>query len=96
MKGSESDVGSLAFFSKKTLEEVKTINVSPESVISLVWHPELNQIMCGCSDKKVHILYNPEKSKKGVMYCVTKHPKKIHPEDQTFAMCANLTSYAYY
>eukprot|EP01127_Copromyxa_protea_P006905 TRINITY_DN16844_c0_g1_i1.p1 TRINITY_DN16844_c0_g1~~TRINITY_DN16844_c0_g1_i1.p1 ORF type:complete len:567 (+),score=137.55 TRINITY_DN16844_c0_g1_i1:310-2010(+) len=86
VKGSQNDVGSLVFFSKSTLEQVKKIEVSTESVISILWHPELNQIFCGCSDRNVHVLYNPEKSKKGVMYCVSKHPKKVHAEDQQFAM----------
>lgn len=67
------------------MTEVKTIEVSPESVISLVWHPELNQIFCGCSDRNVHILYNPETSKKGILYSVTKH-KKVHMEDQIFGV----------
>eukprot|EP01126_Amoeba_proteus_P028095 TRINITY_DN2776_c0_g1_i3.p1 TRINITY_DN2776_c0_g1~~TRINITY_DN2776_c0_g1_i3.p1 ORF type:complete len:378 (+),score=81.75 TRINITY_DN2776_c0_g1_i3:34-1134(+) len=86
VKGSERDLGKLIFYTKSRLEMVKSIDVTSESVISILWHEKLNQIMCGCSDKSVHVLYNPSISTNGVMYCVTKHPKRLKPEDQSFAL----------
>lgn len=77
----DNEIGKLAFFDKKTLTPIREISVTDNSVISLVWHPKLNQIVAGCTDHKVHILYNPELSTKGVLYCVTKHPKRDKYED---------------
>lgn len=77
----ECEVGKLAFFDKKTLEPIQQVSITDNSVISLIWHPKLNQIMCGSTDHKIHVLYNPEISTKGVLYCVTKHPKRDKYED---------------
>ncbi len=54
---------------------------SPASVISLLWHEELNQIIAGCSDGSTHVFFNPEWSKKGALYCVQKAPKKLRVDD---------------
>jgi len=79
-------VGSLFFFDRATLSQISKVDVSQESVISVLWPEPLNQIICGCSDKNIHVLYNPAVSKKGVMLAVTKHPKRLKPEDQEFAL----------
>jgi WD40 repeat protein len=75
------DVGKVSFFDKQSLTFVREVSVTDNSVISLIWHPVLNQIMCGCTDKNIHVLYNPELSQKGVMYCVKKHPKRYNHQD---------------
>uniref|UniRef100_A0A6B2L0E3 Uncharacterized protein n=1 Tax=Arcella intermedia TaxID=1963864 RepID=A0A6B2L0E3_9EUKA len=77
----ESDVGKIHFFDSTTLEEVKQITVSPESVVSLLWHPELNQIFAGCCDKTIHVFFDPKYSNKGILFSVSKAPKKKRIED---------------
>lgn len=62
------EVGKIAFFDKTTLEPIQRVSISDESVISLLWHPKLNQIMCGSTDHKIHVLYNPEISTKGMTH----------------------------
>jgi len=79
--GSEGEVGKLVFFNASTLTEIKTVSVSDASVVSLLWHPKINQIICGCSDQQIHVLYDPNISKEGIMYSVNKAPKKARIED---------------
>ena len=43
------------------------IAVSQDSVISVMWNEEINQIIVGSSDGNMRIFYDPEKSQKGVM-----------------------------
>jgi len=86
----ESEVGKLAFFDKVSLNPIQEVSITDNSVISLLWHPKLNQIMCGSTDHKIHVLYNPEFSTKGVLYCVTKHPKRDKYED--FVAVQNIKS----
>jgi WD40 repeat protein len=86
----DSDVGKLAFFDKISLNPIQEVSITDNSVISLIWHPKLNQIMCGSTDHKIHVLYNPEISSKGVLYCVTKHPKRDKYED--FVAVQNIQS----
>jgi WD40 repeat protein len=74
-------VGNLVFIDRKKLEIVKTLPASPSSVISLLWHEDLNQIIAGCSDGSTHVFFNPEWSKKGALYCVQKAPKKVRVDD---------------
>jgi len=73
--------GDLMFFDSQTLKHVKRIPVSTGSIVSLIWHPEINQIICGCSDKLIHVLYNPKLSQKGVLFSVSKAPKLRRLED---------------
>lgn len=74
-------VGCLVFLDKQKMEIVKKIAISPASVVSILWHPQLNQIICGCSDGSIKILFDPEWSKKGVLYALSKAPRAPRPED---------------
>jgi hypothetical protein len=86
----EAEIGKLVFVEKKSLEIIKEVSVTDNSVISLLWHPKLNQIFAGCTDHKMHVLYNPELSTKGLLYCVVKHPKRDKYED--FVAVRNIQS----
>jgi len=77
----DSLVGKLVFIDKNSLSLITEINITDSSVISLIWHPKLNQIIAGCTDHNVHILYNPRLSQKGVLYSVTKNKKREKHED---------------
>eukprot|EP01117_Protostelium_nocturnum_P007247 TRINITY_DN2591_c0_g1_i1.p1 TRINITY_DN2591_c0_g1~~TRINITY_DN2591_c0_g1_i1.p1 ORF type:complete len:607 (+),score=252.56 TRINITY_DN2591_c0_g1_i1:138-1958(+) len=74
--------GLMVFFDKQGLERVKQIGVSPgSSVVSLLWHPKINQIVAGTNEGKVHVLYDPSFSSKGALMCVVKKPRQKDPND---------------
>eukprot|EP01027_Heterolobosea_sp_BB2_P016737 GEZU01023785.1.p1 GENE.GEZU01023785.1~~GEZU01023785.1.p1 ORF type:complete len:461 (+),score=97.33 GEZU01023785.1:441-1823(+) len=73
--------GLLVFIEKKTMQKVAQIGVSEGSVVRLLWHPKINQIIVGSADTKAHIFYDPEKSKQGALLCVTRQRRKIDPSD---------------
>eukprot|EP01128_Nolandella_sp_AFSM9_P002473 TRINITY_DN12844_c0_g1_i1.p1 TRINITY_DN12844_c0_g1~~TRINITY_DN12844_c0_g1_i1.p1 ORF type:complete len:583 (-),score=114.59 TRINITY_DN12844_c0_g1_i1:122-1870(-) len=74
-------IGRLHFYDSDTLKEVKVVDVANTSVVSVNWHEKLNQVMVGCADKVIRVMYDPEYSQKGVMYCLKKHPKRRRIED---------------
>ena len=46
------------------------------------WSPKLNQLFVGTSTGKVHVLYDPVMSSKGIMLGLAKTPRKADPGDQ--------------
>lgn len=73
---SNKDVGKLVFIDKYDLNIVKNLDISSESVIDVVWDPGINQIICGCADNQVHVLFDEYMSTKGALQCVAKAPRK--------------------
>ena len=50
------------------LEPILQLRIAPNgSIVNVLWHPKLNQIVCGASDGSVRVLYNPQLSKKGAL-----------------------------
>jgi len=66
----------LHFFSTRSLEKVGHVDVDGASVVPVIWHPRLNQIILGNADGNTYVLYDPDMSEKGVMYCSTKQAPK--------------------
>lgn len=62
--------------------------------MSLNWHEQLNQVIMGCADHKIRVLYDPEFSKKGVMYCLKKHPKRRRIEDSHSTLAVQVDLYS--
>lgn len=55
------------------------IGVAPgASVIQCLWHPELNQILCGTSTGDIKLLYDPLTSKKGALLSAGRQARKNH------------------
>lgn len=73
---SQTDVGKLVFIDKYDLKIVKSLDISSESVIDILWHPTINQIICGCADNQVHVLFDEFMSVNGALQCVSKAPRK--------------------
>lgn len=48
----------------------------PSIIVKVLWHPKLNQIICGSSDGTVRVLYDPNHSKKGVLLSSVKSVKQ--------------------
>ena len=46
------------------------------------WSVKLNQLFVGTSTGKVHALYDPVMSSKGIMLGLAKTPRKADPGDQ--------------
>jgi len=75
------DRGKLVFFDAIKLERVFSVGMSDKSVIRIVWHPILNQILASSSDAKTHILYSPDKSTRGALMSVGRKVKAKDPSD---------------
>lgn len=67
--------GSLEFFDTLSLEPVTRVPVPDGGVISVAWHPELNQVFAGLTDGTVRIYYDDEQglSRKGALLAIGKH-----------------------
>ena len=68
----------LQFFSTRTFEKIGHVDVDGASVVPVLWHPKLNQILMGNADGNAYVLYDPDMSEKGVMYCSTKQAPAAH------------------
>ncbi|GAA5985995.1 hypothetical protein JCM10908_006364 [Rhodotorula pacifica] len=67
--------GRLAILSSRDLQVIKLIAISPFSVVRVLWHPKINQILTGSADGSIHVLYSPDTAIKGVMLAVMRAPK---------------------
>ena len=75
-------LGNLHILSSATLRSEQTIPVTPNHpLVSVTWHPKINQILCGSSTGATHILYSPVTSDKGAKLVITRAPKKRHIDD---------------
>lgn len=73
-KGESS--GKLLMYNRNTWDIVKELEVGPSHVVKIVWHPRLNQLMVGCGDGKVRLLYDPKTSHNGAVLVAGKHKKR--------------------
>lgn len=66
--------GTLRMYDTTSLREVWHSETSDDvgSVVSIVWHKEINQILYGCGDGSIRALYNPAESRKGVLQALSK------------------------
>ncbi|GAA5863713.1 hypothetical protein JCM3774_001223 [Rhodotorula dairenensis] len=67
--------GQLVVLSAHELQVVKKIPISAFSVVRVLWHPKINQILTGSADGSIHVLYSPATAVKGVTMAVTRAPK---------------------
>ena len=70
-------VGKVKFYDLQgSIEEIHEINVCDNSVVSLLWHPKLNQLMVGSADNLVRTYYSPNLSESGVLLGLQRNPMK--------------------
>ncbi|KAJ2713648.1 hypothetical protein H4R19_002143 [Coemansia spiralis] len=50
----------------------------PGDVLSLAWHPHLDQVAAGLTTGDIVMLYDPARSKRGVAMCMRKQPPRRH------------------
>ncbi|BGP57026.1 hypothetical protein JCM8202v2_004664 [Rhodotorula sphaerocarpa] len=73
--------GSVVLLSSQDLHVVRKIPISPFSVVRVIWHPRINQILTGSADGSIHVLYSPETAIKGVTLAITKTSKARSLDD---------------
>jgi len=57
-------------------EVAASVDVDGASVVPLLWHPRLNQIVAGNADGGAYVLYDPSMSEKGALLCTAKRAPK--------------------
>jgi WD40 repeat protein len=75
-KGPEQGQGMIHVYDRATLKPVRQLGLPSGSVLSLLWHPKINQMFVGTSSGLVHALYDPRQSENGIMRSVGRAPKK--------------------
>ena len=73
--------GQLCIYGSETLQEVAKLDVTSSSVVRLVWHARINQILAGCGDGSVQVLYEPRVSLAGIKNAIAKRPKQKAVDD---------------
>lgn len=74
--------GSLHILNPATLRPELVTPVTPGStLITVQWHPKLNQIITGSANSETHILFDPKKSTKGAVSILSRLPKRRHIDD---------------
>jgi WD repeat-containing protein 70 len=75
--------GYLLVLSATTLSLVRRIPISNSSVIRVLWHSRINQIMTGSHNGSIHVLYSPNSSLRGAKQIVSRAPKARHIDDDS-------------
>ncbi|KAF2841624.1 cyclin-dependent kinase 8/11 [Patellaria atrata CBS 101060] len=77
-----SETGHLHILNPATLRpELVTPIALNSSVITVLWHEKLNQIITGSANGETHVLYNPTSSTLGAKMVMSKAPKRRHIDD---------------
>lgn len=61
--------------------EVVTPVTPGSTLITVQWHPKINQIVTASANSEVHVLYNPNTSVRGAVDVMSRAPKKRHVDD---------------
>lgn len=70
--------GAVHFYDRTDLSLVRSLGVSG-SAVAVLWHPEINQIIVGCGDRKegtARVLYDPSLSRRGALLALGRRPRK--------------------
>lgn len=79
-----SDSGHLHILNPGNLRPELVTPVTPGSpLITVDWHPKLNQIFTGSANSETHVLFNPDKSTRGAVEVLSKAPKTRHVDDNS-------------
>ncbi|SCZ89214.1 BZ3500_MvSof-1268-A1-R1_Chr1-1g01034 [Microbotryum saponariae] len=83
--GTRGTGGKVVVLNREGLTNYKTIELSPFSVIRVLWHPKINQIVTSSSDGSIHVLYSPETSVRGATMALLRAPRKKAVDDYSSA-----------
>ena len=77
-----SITGHLHILNPGNLRAEHVTPITPGSpLITVDWHPKINQIITGSANAETHVLYNPQMSSKGAVDVMSRAPKKRHIDD---------------
>lgn len=77
-----SETGHLHILNPATLRPELVTPVTPGSpLVTVNWHPKINQIFTGSANGQTTILFNPKLSTGGALTILSKAPKKRHLDD---------------
>ncbi|KAF7535135.1 hypothetical protein G7Z17_g13257 [Cylindrodendrum hubeiense] len=79
-----SATGHLHILNPGNLRAEHVTPITPGSpLITVDWHPKINQIITGSTNAETHVLYNPTMSSRGAVEVMSKAPKKRHIDDNS-------------
>ncbi|KAJ6781502.1 hypothetical protein PWT90_06318 [Aphanocladium album] len=79
-----SATGHLHILNPGNLRPEHVTPITPGSpLITVEWHPKINQIVTGSANAETRVLYNPEKSTRGAVEVMSRAPKKRHIDDNS-------------
>ncbi|KAI9496622.1 WD40-repeat-containing domain protein [Zychaea mexicana] len=73
--------GKLVMLDRETLEVQRTMSITQSSVVRVLWHPRINQIITGSADGSVGVFYSPTHSTRGAKLCVVREEKRRAVDD---------------
>lgn len=77
-----SSTGHLHILNPATLRpELVTPITTGSSLVTVLWHDKLNQILTGSANAETHVLYDPKTSIRGASMVMSKAPKRRHVDD---------------
>ncbi|KAK0389353.1 hypothetical protein NLU13_2928 [Sarocladium strictum] len=77
-----STTGHLHILNPGNLRAELVTPITPGSpLITVDWHPKINQIVTGSANSETHVLYNPTMSNRGAVDVMSRAPKKRHIDD---------------
>ncbi|OAA38108.1 WD domain, G-beta repeat containing protein [Metarhizium rileyi] len=77
-----SETGHLHILNPGNLGAEHVTPITPGSaLITVNWHPKINQIVTGSANAETHVLYNPTRSSRGAVEVMSRAPKKRHIDD---------------
>ncbi|KHN99496.1 WD domain, G-beta repeat containing protein [Metarhizium album ARSEF 1941] len=77
-----SETGHLHILNPGNLRAEHVTPITPGSpLVTVNWHPKINQIVTGSANAETHVLYNPTTSSRGAVEVMSRAPKKRHIDD---------------
>ncbi|TPX33042.1 hypothetical protein SmJEL517_g03975 [Synchytrium microbalum] len=64
--------GKLVVLDGNTLKTIKEVNVTESSVVKILWHPKINQIVVGSGNGTINVYYDDVASVRGALLCANK------------------------
>ncbi|KAG8999402.1 hypothetical protein FRB94_006182 [Tulasnella sp. JGI-2019a] len=79
--------GGLVFLRRDGLDIEKQVDFDVnETVVKVVWHSKINQILCGLSTGAIRLLYSPNTSTNGAKLLLNKHRKRATIESYSASL----------
>ncbi|KAF7732493.1 hypothetical protein EC973_003238 [Apophysomyces ossiformis] len=73
--------GRLVMLDRETLDVKHSLDVGQSSVVKVLWHPRINQIITGSADGTINMFYSPTHSFRGAKLCVVREAKQRAVDD---------------